>query len=160
MTPEQYIQKLIEASEKKLIALRIILDLTKEQASIINEDSVEEIERLISLKQVQIDSIDELDSAFEVYYSRLKSVLGVESIEDIKVIQIKGAAELKQIVTTIFSTTKQIQSLEIDNKNRVQEILSKLGNDIKRVRQSKIANNGYNVAGNLPTPSYFFDTKK
>jgi hypothetical protein len=160
MTPEQYIQKLIELSEKKLDALREILNLTKEQSIVITEDSAEEIERLIDSKQLQIDSIDELDKSFEVYYSRLKSVLGVQSIEEIAVIQLQGAAELKQIVTTIFNTTRQIQSLEVENKNKVQAIVNKLGNDIKRIRQSKVANNGYNVGSKMPQPSYFFDKKK
>jgi len=160
MTPEQYIQKLIEVSEKKLDSLREILNITKEQAIVINEDNTTEIERLIALKQLQIDMIDELDKPFEVYYSRLKSLLGVQSIEEIKAIQLQGAAELKQIVTAIFNITKQIQSLEIENKIKVQAIVTKLSNDIKRIRQSKVANNGYNVAANLPKPSYFFDKKK
>jgi hypothetical protein len=160
MTPEQYIQKLIEISEKKLDGLREILNLTTQQSVVINEDNADEIERLISLKQLQIDLIDELDKSFEVYYSRLKSILGVQSIEEISVIQLEGASELKQIVTTIFNTTKQIQGLEIENKNKVQEIVTKLGNDIKRIRQSKVANNGYNAPAKLPQPSYFFDKKK
>jgi len=160
MTPEQYVQKLIDISEKKLDGLRDILNLTKEQSTVINEDSAEEIERLIGLKQHKIDLIDELDKSFEVYYSRLKSILGVQSIEEIRAIQLQGAAELKQIVTTIFNITKQIQSLEIENKNYVQAIVAKLGNDIKRIRQSKVANNGYNVVAKLPKPSYFFDKKK
>ncbi len=160
MTPEQYIEKLIVISEKKLNSVREILNLTKEQSTVINEDSADEIQRLIGLKQIQIDLVDDLDKSFEVYYSRLKSVLGVESIEEIRVRQIQGAAELKQIVTTIFNTTKEIQKLEIENKNKVQAIVDKLASDIRRVRQSKVANNGYNVGGKLPQPSYFFDKKK
>ncbi|MHB8064476.1 MAG: flagellar export chaperone FlgN [Ruminiclostridium sp.] len=160
MTPEQYIQKIIEISEKKLDGLREILNLTNEQTTVINEDNAAEIERLISLKQIQIDMIDELDKSFEVYYSRLKSLLGVQSIEEISVIKFQGAAELKQIITTIFNTTKQIQSLEMENKNKVQAIVTKLGNDIKRIKQSKIANKGYNIGSKMPQPSYFFDKKK
>lgn len=160
MTPEQYVQKLIEISEKKLDSIREILNLTREQATVITEDSADEIQRLIGLKQIQIDLIDELDSAFEVYYSRLKSVLGVESIEEIRLRQIQGAAELKQIVATILNTTKEIQKLEIENKNKVQAIVDKLASDIRRVRQSKVANNGYNAGAKLPQPSYFFDKKK
>lgn len=160
MTPEQYIQKLIEISEKKLDCIREILKLTNEQSNVISEDSAEEIERLIGLKQLQIDMINELDKAFEVYYARLKSILGVQSIEEIRIRQIQGAAELKQIITTIFNTSKQIQSLEVENKNRVQAIVTKLGDDIKRVRLSRVANNGYSVAAKLPQQPYFFDKKK
>lgn len=160
MIPEQYIQKLIELSEKKLNALNEILNLTKRQSKIISEDSADKLNRLIDLKQCQINMIDELDDAFEVYYSRLKSLLGVQSIEEIEMTQFQGVVELKQIVTTIFDTTKYIQSLEIENKNRVQAIVDKLAADIRRIKQHKVANNGYNVAAKLPKPSYFFDKKK
>lgn len=160
MTPEQYIQKLIGLSEKKLDSINEILNLTKRQSEIINEDCADELNKLISLKQEQMDLIDELDKSFEVYYARLKSVLGVESIEEIKMTQYSGAAELRQVVTTIFNTTKQIQRLEIENKNKVQEIVNKLASDIRRIKQSKVANNGYNVAAKLPQPSYYFDKKK
>lgn len=160
MTPEQYIKKLIELSEKKLNGIYEILNLTNKQSGIICEDSAEELNKLISLKQIQIDLIDELDKSFEVYYARLKSTLGVQSIEEIRLAQIKGSAELKQIITLIFDKTKQIQSLEIDNKNRVQDIVNKLANDIRRIKQSKVANNGYNVAAKMPEPSYYFDKKK
>ncbi|HEY5586486.1 MAG TPA: flagellar export chaperone FlgN [Ruminiclostridium sp.] len=160
MTPEQYIQKLIELSKKKLDGINEILNLTKQQSIIISEDSANELDGLIELKQFQMDMIDELDKSFEVYYARLKSILGVQSIEEIKMKQLQGAAELKQIITTIFDKTKQIQSLEIENKNNVQAIVNKLASDIKRIRQSKMANNGYNVAAKQPRPSYFFDKKK
>jgi hypothetical protein len=160
MTPEEYVQKLIELSDKKLERLKEILALTEQQSRIISEDSADEINNLIAQKQKQIDMIDELDNSFEIYYSRLKSVLGVESIEDIRMSQISGSAELKQIVTVIFNTAKQIQKLEVENKNRVQEIVNKLAGDIRRIKQAKTANNGYNIAGKLPQPAYFFDKKK
>lgn len=160
MTPEEYIHKLMELSQQKLAGINEILDLTKQQAEIICEDNLEELNRLIGLKQLQIDSIDELDNAFEVYYSRLKSLLGVQSLEEIKMSQLPGAAELKQTVARIFSTAREIQRLEIDNKRKVEEALNKLAKEIRTVRQSKMVNNGYNTAAQLPKPSYFIDTKK
>ncbi|PYG89129.1 FlgN protein [Ruminiclostridium sufflavum DSM 19573] len=160
MTPEQYIYRLIEISEKKLNILKEILNLTKMQSAIISEESAEKLDRLINLKQQQIDLISELDGSFEVYYARMKSILGVKSIEEISMVQLQGAAELKQVITDISNTTKQIQKLEIDNKNEVQTILDRLASEIRRVKQHKIVNNGYNVASKLEKPSYFFDKKK
>lgn len=159
MTVDQYVQKLIELSEKKLDSLKEIFNLTKQQSGVISEDNVEEINRLIELKQKQIDNIDELDSSFEVYYSRLKSVVGVDSIEELRMSQISGAAELKQLITVIFDTAKKIQTLEIDNKTRVEAIVNKLAEDIKKIKQSKAVNNGYNMGAKLPPQSYF-DQKK
>lgn len=160
MTPEEYIDKLIEISNKKLDGLREIFTLTSQQSTVISEENAEELNKLINLKQLQIDIIDELDQAFEVYYLRLKSILGVQSIEEIRVGQFDRASELKQIITTIYDIVKKIQVLEIENKNKVQAIVTKLAKDIRRVRQSKVANNGYNIGAKLPQQSYFIDKKK
>lgn len=159
MTAEQYIQKLFALSDKKLDGLREILKLTKKHSTVINEDNVEELREIINLKQRQMDTIDELDNAFEVYYSRLKSLLGVQSLEEVKMTDLDGAAELKQIVTTIYEITKQIQRLENENGKKVRDILNKLDHDIKYVNQSKIVNNGYQVGGKMPQQSYI-DKKK
>lgn len=160
MTEEQYIQKLIELSEKKLVGLEEILNLTMKQSTVINEDSAEELQRIIDLKQQQMDSIDELDDAFNVYFSRLKSLLGVQSIEEVKMTQLKGAVELKSIITTIFETIKRIQLLENENNKKVREVVAKLTDDIRRVNQSKMVNNGYNIGAKLPPQSYYIDKKK
>ncbi|QNU68684.1 flagellar export chaperone FlgN [Ruminiclostridium herbifermentans] len=160
MVPEQYIQKLIDVSSKKLNIIKEILDLTRMQSAIINEDSAEKLNKLIDLKQQQIDLIGELDEAFEVYFGRLKSVLGVQSIDEIDMVQFNGAAELKQIITDITNATRQIQALEIENKNKVQAVLDNLASEIRKVKRHKMVNNGYNVAAKLDKPSYFIDKKK
>lgn len=160
MLPEQYIQKLIEISDKKLNIIKEILELTKIQSEIIDENSADKINRLIDLKQQQIDLIGELDQAFEVYYGRLKSVLGVQSIDEIDMAQFTEATQLKRIVTEISNTISQIQKLEIENKNKVQDVLDKLASEIRKVKSHKMVNNGYNIAGKLDTPSYFIDKKK
>lgn len=159
MTAEQYIQKLQKLSEKKMEGLRNILKLTQEQSSVITEDSIEELQKIIDLKQNEMDKIDELDQAFEVYYSRLKSMMGVQSLEEIRMSELTGATELKQTITTIYELTKSIQMLENSNNNKVREVLHKLGSEIKQIKQGQVINNGYNIGGKLPPQSYF-DTKK
>lgn len=160
MNADQYIQKLLELSYKKLEGLKEILKLTEHQSEIITEDNVEELHEIINLKQQQMDMIDEVDQAFEVYYQRLKSILGVQSLEEVRITQLAGAAELKQIVATIYQTTKHIQNLESINSNKVRDVLNKLSNDIRQVKQGKMVNSGYNIAEKLPQQSYFFDKKK
>lgn len=160
MTADQYIQKLMELSEKKLLGLREILKLTEHQSTIITEDSAEQLHEIIDLKQQQMDMIDEADQAFEVYYQRLKSLLGVQSLEDIKMADLNGTAELKQIVTTIYDITKQIQNLESSNNRKVRDILNKLSGEIRQIKQNQMVNNGYNIGAKLPPQSYYFDRKK
>lgn len=160
MNADQYIQKLLELSEKKLNGLRQILKLTEEQSNVITEDNVDALQQIIDLKQQQMDIIDELDQAFEVYYSRVKSVLGVKSLEEIRMSELTGAAELKQIITTIYDITKQIQSLEGVNNKKVRDILNRLSGEIRQIKQGQVVNNGYNIGAKLPQQSYYFDKKK
>ncbi len=160
MNADQYIQKLLELSDKKLNGLRKILKLTEEQSNVITEDNTEELQRVIELKQQQMDMIDELDQAFEVYYSRLKSLMGVQSLEELKMSELNGASELKQIVTSVYDIIKQIQKLEDLNNKKARDILDKLSSEIRQIKQAQKVNNGYNMGGNLPQQSYYFDKKK
>lgn len=160
MSADQYIQKLLELSEKKLNGLRQILKLTEEQSNVITGDNVDALQNIIDLKQQQMDIIDELDQAFEVYYSRVKSVLGVKSLEEIRMSELTGAAELKQIITTIYDITKQIQGLEGVNNKKVRDILNRLSGEIRQIKQGQVVNNGYNIGAKLPQQSYYFDKKK
>lgn len=160
MTAEEYIQKLIGLSSKKIEGIRAILELTVKQSEVITEDSLEELTNIIDLKQRQMDMIDELDAAFEVYYSRLKSLLGVQSLEEIKMTELSGSAELKQMVTTIFNITKEIQQIERNNYNKANELLEHLARQVRHANQAKVANKGYNAASQYTQQSYFFDKKK
>lgn len=160
MEANQYIQKLLELSAKKLDGLRVIFKLTEKQSTVITEDNVQELQEIIALKQQQMDMIDELDQAFEVYYARLKSLLGVQSLEEVRLSALTGAAELKQMITTIFDITKQIQNMENENNKKVRDVLDKVTLEIRQISQGKVANNGYNIGGKMPRQSYYFDKKK
>ncbi len=160
MTPEQYIQKLTELSLKKSKNMKEILNITQKQSEVITEDSINELQNLIDLKQKLIDEINELDDAFEVYYSRLKSILGIESMEEVSISKYHEAVRLQQTIKTIFATTKEIQAVENENNMKARGVLDSLGGQIRQVKQGKIANNGYNIGGKLPQQSYYFDTKK
>ncbi len=160
MTADEYIQKLFELSTKKLDSLKEILKLTEKQSTVITEDNAEELHSIIDQKQKRMDIIDELDQAFEVYFARLKSVLGVKSLEEIRATQLNGSSELKQVVTAIYDVTKQIQSLEESNNKKVKESMDKLSSEIRQVKRGKMVNNGYNIAAKLPQQSYYFDKKK
>lgn len=160
MTPEQYIQKLTDLSLKKSDSMKKILILTKKQSEVITEDSIEELQNLIDIKQKLIDDINELDDAFEVYFSRLKSILGIESMEEVRISDYGEVVQLQQAIKTIFETIKEIQNVENENNMKARDVLESLGGQIRQVKQGKIANNGYNIGGKLPQQSYYFDTKK
>lgn len=160
MDADQYTQKLLDLSMEKLDRLRKILQLTEEQSIVITEDKADDLHKIINLKQQHMDAIDELDQAFEVYYSRLKSLLRVHSIEEIRMTDLTSADELKQIIASIYEITKKIQNLENSNNNKIREVLNKISTEIRYIKQGKMVNNGYNIGGKLPQQSYYFDKKK
>ena len=132
MTPEQYIQKLTQLSVKKSENMREILNITKKQSEVITEDSINELQTFIDLKQKLIDEINELDDAFEVYYSRLKSILGIDSMEELSISKYREAVQLQQIIKTIFATTEEIQSSENENNLKARDVLDSLGGHSKQ----------------------------
>jgi hypothetical protein len=160
MTPEQYIQKLTEITSNKLDSLKKILALTVQQSQVITENSADKLQEIIDLKQKHMNLIDEMDDAFEVYYSRLKSVMGVKSLEEISITQLQGAGGLKEMVSIVYETIKKIQIIEDQNNKDAKIVLSNIAKEIRQVKQGKMANNGYNIGGKLPQQSFFFDTKK
>lgn len=160
MTAAEYIQKLTGISMQKLNSMNEILELTKKQENVITEDSLNNMQEIINQKQALIDSINKLDENFDVYYTRLKSVLGVTNLEHVPASQVPGVVELKKIINSIFHIMEQIQKLEKENKDKADELLNNLGQQIKKVNQNKLINNSYNGIYKQPQTSYYFDTKK
>jgi predicted GTPase len=160
MTAAEYVQKLIDISTQKMNSMNDILDLTKNQESVITEDTFNNIEEIINQKQALIDAINKLDENFDVYYTRLKTTLGVSNLENVPASQVPGVAELKKTINSIFEIMEKIKQLEKENKAKADLLLNNLGQQIKKVNQGKLINNSYNGIYKQPQSSYYFDTKK
>lgn len=159
MTPEKYVQRLIDASHKKYKLLEDILRLTKEQSSVINEDGIDNLNRIIEEKQNNIDQIDKLDEEFNVYFQRLKSELKVNTLDEIQGTNIEGIKELKDCTKGIIDIIGEISKLEQENNSNAKNLLEDLGKEIKKLNQGKKVNTVYS-AGPGQAPSYFIDKKK
>ncbi|MCX7841537.1 MAG: flagellar protein FlgN [Clostridia bacterium] len=160
MTPEEYILRLIEASQKKYILLKDMLSITRVQSEAFREDGLDELERLIALKQAKIDEIGKLDEQFDVYYQRMKQELKVKSLEELEAHKIKGLKELQDIISAIMSTIKEISSLEAANSENANKMLQQFGEEIKRMSSSKKVSQAYGQTTAMQPPSYFIDKKK
>ena len=159
MTPEEYIKRLMEVSEKKLGLLEDMLNITKAQAESINEDGLESLEKLVNEKQTKIDAIDKLDEEFDVYFRRLKSELKVKSLDELSGLNIKGVKELQQTVGRIMGLIGDISGIEKQNNDKAKSLLGKFGDEIKTINQGKKMNSAY-MPGPVKPPSYFIDKKK
>lgn len=158
-TAEKYMEKLIDILKKKHVLLQSILSLTKAQSSQINEDAVEKLQKLIDEKQRVIDDINKLDDEFDVYFTRLKANVKINSLDELNAAGIESAKHLKEITAGIINLTMKISEVEKENDQKSKELLNKLGEEIKKVNQGKKISKTY---ASKPTnnPAYFIDKKK
>jgi len=158
-SPQKYIDRLVEITDKKYAQLEEILRITNDQTACINTDGISGLEKLIEAKQQVIDNINKLDDEFEVYFVRLKSVIKVNSLDEIKNQKIPGTDILKNSVGRVLGILAQIDQIEKTNNQNAKKVLIDIGNDIKTLNIGKRANNAY-IPKQSQVESYFFDKKK
>lgn len=159
MTAAEYISSLVELLEKKKSHMQCILDLTQKQSAVIDQDSLEELQKLIDEKQIHIDTINKIDEDFEVYFRRLKSTLNIKTLNELELPGVSGAAALKDETAAIIELIKKISKLEETNSIKAKGLLENLGDEIKKLNQGKKISSAYNPSP-LSNPSYFIDKKK
>jgi len=159
MEPRDYVVRLGEISSKKLVLLNEILLFSRSQNEVIKGQRYEEMDLLLQEKQKRIDAVDKLDEQFSVYASRLKSLLGIASLEDLPRFGLEGTKTLKENVSRILTLLEQIQVLDQENSSKVQAELSDLKGKIKQNNSLKKINNAYGAPQNSQA-AYYFDQKK
>lgn len=159
MGPETIIKRLQEISVNKLNLLEKILNLTKAQSQSIAAEDLNGLENLISDKQKLIDEISKLDEEFSDCFQELKRGLNVESLDELKGIDIPGADRLQEIIDRIMETLKEICEIEKRNEAEVRKLMNAIGDEIRKINQAKKANAAY-MPRQTGSPSYFIDKKK
>lgn len=159
ISPEKYVQRLNEILGKKLIFLKDILSLTRDQETSIGEENIDGLEKLIDAKQEKIDAIDKLDEEFSVYFQRLKTVLKVDSLSELNASGIAGAKELKLTVSEVVEVISAIEVLEKKNNVSAKKLLDSIGGEVRKLNQGIKFNRAY-IPAPMQTTSYFIDKKK
>jgi hypothetical protein len=160
-SPEKYIGRMLEVSNKKYNILQDIFILTQSQAQSLSEDGMETLQKIINDKQKKLDEISKLDEGFNLYLKRLKQELKVESLDDIKNPNIPGVKELQQSIGKIVKLINDISDLEKQNNDRAQKLLKELGDEVKKLNQGQKVGLAYRPNPNVKgAPSYFIDKKK
>lgn len=160
MTPEEYIQRLTENSEKKLKLLKELLLLTQNQTNAIQNENVENLNKLIDAKQSRLDEIDKIDEEFNVYFLRLKQFLKIKTLDEIKDQSIKGVKELQMVVSNVINIIKEISDLDGQNQTKANDVLKNWKNEIQLMNLGKKTDRAYNPPPVGQPPSYFIDKKK
>lgn len=159
MEAKDYIQRLNEISQKKLIFMEEILLLTSKQNETIKARKFEEMDLLISEKQQRMDAIDKLDEQFAVYSSRLKTILSLDSFENLPQFNLPGTVELKNLVVKVKERLSEIKSIEDENSALVKSELKETKDKIDHSHAFRRVSGAYNPVKN-EIPSYYFDKKK
>ena len=155
-----YFGKMTELLVEKRSLLTEILKLTREQTSVIEEGSLDKLQKLIEEKQKRIDKIDKLDEKFTVYMEKLKAAAGVKDLGELEAARFPGAEGLKQATAEVMTLLGEISSVEKVNNAKSKELLEKLGSQIKRLNQAKKLSNAYNKPDAAGPSSFFVDKKK
>lgn len=159
ITPEGYIQRLLDASTKKVGLLLRMLELTKQQALTITEDGIDRLADAVAEKQIKINEINKIDEEFDVYFQGLKRELKITNLDEIKNLRIKGIGELQEQIRKISEIAKEIFEKEHENNDKAQGLLNDFKVEIKKLNQGKMVNSAYNVRP-IQNSSNFIDKKK
>lgn len=153
------IKYLLRLSGSKLVLLNNLLESTREQTTILDEEREEEL--LVSLEKRQeiINKIDILDKEFLKEYNQLKDDLGVGSLMDFKGEMGPELKGLQDKISQIIRVSRQVQDLDRSNIEKLKISMEKVQGDIRTIRNSKKVTAGYK-GYEQETHSFFLDKKR
>lgn len=143
ISPEGYIYRLIECSDRKLSLVKEIYKITKKQSESIFKDGKNIILAESNDKNEIRALVDKQDEDFEVYFKRLKSVLGVKNLEDADISKLPQIKNLKLIIAEIIEVFAKINEMDERNSQKVNEVYNSIGNEVIKVGKAKTASNAY-----------------
>lgn len=159
MGENEIINYLLRLSDAKLVLMKDLLKLTKEQGNILETEKDEILDKLIQQKQTIIDKIDLLDREFVEKYSLLKKELGIESLQELKGQRMLDLQELKKKVHEIVEVVETIRPLDQENTEKIKKNIAKAKHNLKTIKTGRKAVTGYNNPF-METSSIFIDKKK
>ena len=154
-----YVKVLADSLQKKFTALESILNITKTQEELLQEENFDEecFLETIKSKQIYIDQITELDNGFEVVYNRVKQELDAD-----RMLYVDDIANMQKLITKITDLGIDIEALEKRNKVQMDKVLAEKKQQFRGMRMNNsAASNCYrNMVNQQYSQSYFLDKKK
>lgn len=153
------LQLLIEVLEKKERILQQILDKSKIQLEVTEQDTldVERFDELVDDKAVLLEEMTKLDEGFDQTYERIKEELLMHKDQHKKEI-----ATLQKLISKGVDLGAQISATEGRTKDKLAVSLTRTKKELAQKRvSSKIATDYYKNTNNLKNmDSLFLDKKK
>lgn len=154
-----YIRMMIDVLEKKKVHLNHLLNLTKEQESLLKEEEFNESEfsLLVEKKNGNLRKLEETDSGFQSLYNRV-----AEEMKENKEQYKEQILTMQKLILEVTDLGVKLTALE--NKNRTA-LEAKLQGKKQNIRQFKVsrqtADKYYkNMIGMQTGASYFMDKKQ
>ncbi|WP_033168602.1 flagellar export chaperone FlgN [Clostridium sp. KNHs205] len=155
-----YLNVLIDTLRKKEELLNTLIELTKEQDSILAESkfSLDRFDSIMQDKDKVINQLNQVENGFEVIYQRVEKELPANK-EQIK----REILEIQKLIRNITDKSMTIQALESKNKEKLIMQLAGRRQEIRSFKATNLAADRYhqNMANqHQEGQSYFLDKKK
>lgn len=155
-----YISVLHGSLRKKLELIKKLLELTKEQNKILNEETIDidSFDRLVSEKELKINEVLEIDRGFQTVFNKISNIIK-ESSQQYR----QQILEMQNFIRVITDIGVEIENLEHKNKEKFNKFLASKRSDIKDFKVSnKTAVSYYKNMSNQHREwqSYFVDSRK
>lgn len=156
---DNYVQVLIDTLTEKELTLRKILEITKLQEELSKKDTyaMEDMEKTLDEKEIQISRVNYLDEGFQSVYERIRSELRKNN-DKYKV----EIAALQDKIRICMDIANEIQVLEDRNRNRFSALFAKTRKQYTTSKtQANVAQNYAKIMNKAKVlDSYFVDKKK
>jgi len=154
-----YIRMMLDVLSKKEIYLSKLLELTKEQESLLKEEEFNEAEfaLVIEKKSGSLRKLEELDNGFQSIYNRVE-----EELKSNKNEYKDQILEMQELITVVTDLGVKLSALEEKNKAALELKLQNRKQNIRQFKVSKQTADKYykNMIGMQTGASYFMDQKK
>ncbi len=155
------VARLVEVSTRKYKLLEQMLQTYLEQnEALSSEEGALEQEMFLEKRQQLMDAVDKLDEQFHVYAERLKTTLGITSLEELAGFQIPGREELKTLVGRITTLLEELSDRHHKTSLRMQDMQQATSLQIKQLQKSRQVNQAYQPGNPAAPTSVYFDKKK
>ena len=123
-----YISVLHGSLRKKLELVKELLEFTKEQNIILNEDDVDidSFDKIVSEKDIRINEVLEIDKGFDSVFNKIGSTIKANPQEYRQQI-----LELQNLIRTITDIGVEIEGLENKNKEKFSKFILAKREEIK-----------------------------
>ncbi len=162
MGTNQNLRAMINISKTKKDYLNEMLLITKEQQRVIEQNEMDQLNKLIDEKQSRIDAINSIDEQFQDNFSKLKKEFNINDIGDlIGTVCDEEMRELKKEISEIMAVIEDIKKVEKENSLKLSGQKKEIAQKLQEIKRNRLAANKYfNTKFSVPPNPAFFDKKK